>query len=84
MQAIHPAIINGFIFCIVLLMGVIFDQYLLRWLRNGVLGTICIYVCDLFLPMTWQVGISVLTVLCAALFGIPGILILYLIEICFK
>lgn len=84
MQVIHPAIINGFIFCTILLIGVIFDQYLLRWIKNGVIGVVCIYVCDLFLPITWQVGISVLTVLCTALLGIPGILILYLIAICFK
>lgn len=84
MQAIHPVILKFLIVCAVLLIAVVFDQYLLQWLRNGIIGAVCIYICDLFLPIAWQVGISVFTVIFTALLGIPGILILYLISICIR
>lgn len=81
MPMVHPIIVNCLIVCGVLLIGVIFDEYVLKWIRNGIIGVTCIYICDLFLPVMWQVGISSLTVLVAALLGIPGVLILYLFSI---
>lgn len=84
MQVIHPVILKCLIVCMVLLIAVIFDQYLLRWIRNGIIGAVCIYICDLFLPITWQVGVSLFTVIFTALLGVPGILILYLISICIR
>lgn len=81
MPVIHPVIINCLMVCGVLLVGVIFDEYVLKWIRNGIIGVACIYICDLFLPAIWQVGISGLTVLVTVLLGVPGILMLYLISI---
>lgn len=81
MPMVHLVIVNCLIVCGVLLLGVIFDEYVLKWIRNGIIGVACIYICDLFLPVMWQVGISSLTVLVAALLGIPGVLILYLFSI---
>ncbi|MBU3811320.1 MAG: pro-sigmaK processing inhibitor BofA family protein [Candidatus Niameybacter stercoravium] len=84
MLVVHPVILKCLIVCLILLIAVIFDQYFLRWLKNAMIGAVCIYICDLFLPITWQVGISIFTVLFTALLGIPGILILYLFSICIK
>ena len=84
MLVIHPIILKFLVMCAVLLIAVIFDQYFLRWIKNALIGVVCIYISDLFLPMTWQVGISLFTVLFTALLGIPGVFILYLFSICIK
>lgn len=81
MLTVHPIILNCLVVCLVLLVVVVFDQYCIRWLKNAVIGMVCMYISDLFLPITWQVGISFFTVLFTALLGIPGIFILYFLRI---
>ena len=84
MPLIHPVIIKCLIVCLILLIAVVFDQYFLCWFKNAIIGAICIYICDLFLPVTWQVGISIFSIIFTALLGVPGILILYLFAICIR
>lgn len=81
MQGVHPVIMVSLLMCTVLLVCIIFDQYVIKWIKNGMLGVCCIYVCDLFVPVVWRVGISILTVAVAALIGVPGVIIMYLINI---
>ena len=82
MPFIHPVIVKCLIVCVILLIAVIFEQYFFHWLKNAIIGGACIYICDLFLPVTWQVGLSIFSVIFTALLGVPGILILYLFSIC--
>ena len=81
MQGIHPVIVISLLACTVLLVFIIFDQYIVRWIKNGLLGVCCIYVCDLFMPSMWQVGISILSIIIAMLLGVPGVIIMYIINI---
>lgn len=81
MQGIHPIILMSLVGCAVLLVGIIFDQYVAKWIKNGLLGVCCIYVCDLFMPVMWQVGITWISIIITALLGIPGVIIMYLINI---
>ncbi|MEF9958853.1 MAG: pro-sigmaK processing inhibitor BofA family protein [Niameybacter sp.] len=81
MQGVHPVIMMSLLMCTVLLIGIVFDQYVVKWIKNGLLGVCCICVCDLFIPVMWRVGINLLTVVVAALLGIPGVILMYLFNI---
>lgn len=81
MQSIHPVLVSSLLACTVLLVCIIFDQYTMKWIKNGLLGVSCIYICDLFMPFMWKIGINIISILTAIFLGVPGVVVLYMIRI---
>lgn len=81
MLAIHPAILTGFGICSLLFVYVVFEEYIGKWIGQGILGCLTIGMINYFVPSSIALVWNVWNILIACLFGIPGVLVLYLLRI---
>lgn len=81
MLGIHPALVISLCICGALLVVVVFEEYLTKFLKRGVLGCATILVVDLVMPSSLVLGWSLWTVLGACLLGIPGVVLMYVLKV---
>ena len=80
MLAIHPAIIGSFVFCIFLFMYVVFEGYMKKLIKQGILGSLTMVVANYLVPPYIVITFNLWSFMIACLFGMPGVLIMYLIK----
>lgn len=60
-------------------------ELLVNFVLRAVLGTLSVYFINLFLEaqgLAWEVGIGAVSIVVSGLLGIPGVFLLYGINIC--
>lgn len=81
----HKLIINMISFFIFFLLIIIFSnklKFLIKFLKNIIVYTICIFIINIFLKdLNLSVGINEITSLFVGFFGIPGVVCLYILKI---
>ncbi|MGL4361721.1 MAG: pro-sigmaK processing inhibitor BofA family protein [Cellulosilyticaceae bacterium] len=80
MESIHPVILMSLGICGILLIYVLFEQHVGKFIRRGIIGGISIVIIDLFIPSLVAVGLNIYTIGVACFLGIPGVLILYILK----
>lgn len=80
LEGIHPVILGSIVFCLLLLISILGKKTIVNMIKRMVIGSCCIIAINLLLPETFRIGVNLLTVGCTSLLGIPGVVMLYLIE----
>lgn len=81
MGTIHPSILVSLGFCVGLLMHIILEDYKGGMVKRGIVGCAAAVIINYFVPPYIVIAINIWTIGIACLFGIPGILVMYLIKI---
>ncbi|MEG1637245.1 MAG: pro-sigmaK processing inhibitor BofA family protein [Cellulosilyticaceae bacterium] len=77
---IHPIILICIGLCMLMLICVMGKDFLLKFLGKILIGVVIILVMNRVLPETLAVGINFITMLCMGALGIPGVIMLYLVN----
>lgn len=77
---IHPIILICIGLCTLMLICAMGKEFLLTFIGKILIGIVMILVMNRILPETLSVGINLITMLCAGMLGIPGVIMLYLIN----
>ncbi|MGL4800368.1 MAG: pro-sigmaK processing inhibitor BofA family protein [Cellulosilyticaceae bacterium] len=77
MVVIHPAIAMSLGVCSILLVYVMFEEHIGKWISQGIVGCIVIGMVNYVVPSYIAVTFNIWTVLIACLMGIPGVALLY-------
>jgi pro-sigmaK processing inhibitor BofA len=84
MENMNGALMIGIAFALVLLIAAMRSktELLINFIMRAVLGTLAIYFINMFLQgFAWRVGIGPFSIIASGLLGLPGVALLYGINV---
>lgn len=80
-STIHPGIFTCIGICAVMLIGVMGKKTIITLFKRGIVGVSLIIAINLVVPETLEIGINFITIGCTSLLGVPGVVMLYIINL---
>lgn len=75
----NPIIFIGIGICMILLLWVLFKEAMLNIIGRVVIGGVIIYFANQLFPQ-YTVGFNEISMVCAGVLGVPGIVMLYVLR----
>lgn len=79
-SSVHPIILVCIGLCTVMLICAMGKRFLVDFFGKMLVGLALILGINLIVPETFAIGINIITMVCAGILGIPGVIMLYLIS----
>lgn len=80
MIVIHPSILIGLAICMGMLVLILFDRYIIKMCVQGIVGVMCVMGINWMIPVAYQVTIDFISIGIMAVVGIPGVILLYILQ----
>lgn len=76
----HPIILICIGLCTLMLICVMGRKFLLTFFGKMLIGVLMILGINMVMPESLTIGVNIMTIVCSGILGIPGVIMLYLIN----
>jgi pro-sigmaK processing inhibitor BofA len=80
MFSVDPIIMIFIGICIIMLFWVLAKDMIMTIIIRSIVGILLIIFINSFVPVQQQVGINFISILCSGALGIPGVVMLYILN----